>query len=277
MRPDILFPLFAPVTSLPGVGPRLGTLFDRLLGGETDAGPRAKVADLLWHRPSGLIDRRFTPRIAEAPEGTIATLTVHVEEHHKPHNPRQPYRIRCRDETGTIQLVFFHAKGDYLDKLLPVGEERVISGRVERFRDQVQMTHPDHVVRPEELGSLATIEPTYPLTTGLTPKVMAKTVRNAVERAPALPEWLDPALLGREDWSPWRAALQALHTPGSEDDLLAMTPARRRLAYDELLANQLALALVRAHQRRLPGRPIAGNGALRARAKAALPFELTGA
>jgi len=275
MRPNILFPLFAPVTSLPGVGPRLGTLFDRLLGGETEAGPRAKVADLLWHRPSGLIDRRFTPKIAEAPEGVIATLTVHVEAHHKPHNPRQPYRVRCYDETGTIHLVFFHARGDYLDKLLPVGEERVISGKVERFRDQVQMTHPDHVVTPQELAALAAIEPTYPLTTGLTPKVMAKAVRSAVERAPALPEWLDPALVSRETWSPWRDALQILHAPASEDDLLATTPARRRLAYDELLANQLALALVRAHQRRLPGRAIAGNGSLRAKAKAALPFELT--
>ncbi len=276
MRPDILFPLFAPVTSLPGVGPRLGKLFDRLLGGETDAGPVAKVADLLWHRPTGLIDRRFTPRIAEAPEGAIATLTVHVDAHHKPHNPRQPYRVRCHDETGDIQLVFFHAKGDYLEKLLPVGETRVVSGQVERFRDQTQMTHPDHVVRPEELASLAAIEPTYPLTTGLTPKVMAKAARSALQRAPALPEWLDPALINRESWGPWRAALQALHTPGSEEDLLTTTPARRRLAYDELLANQLALALVRAHQRRLPGRRIAGDGALRAKAKAALPFDLTG-
>ena len=275
MRPDILFPLFAPVTSLPGIGPRLRPLFDRLVGGETDSGPRAKVADLLWHRPGGLIDRRFTPKVAEAPEGAIATLTVHVDTHLKPHYPRQPYRIRCHDETGTIHLVFFHAKGDYLDKLLPVGESRVISGRVERFRDQVQMTHPDYVVRPEELASLAAIEPVYPLTTGLTPKVLTKALRGALDRAPALPEWLDPALLSREGWNRWRAALQALHAPATDDDLLATTPARRRLAYDELLANQLALGLVRAHQRRLPGRRLAGDGSLRAKAKAALPFALT--
>ena len=276
MRPDILFPLFAPVTSLPGIGPRLRSLFDRLVGSETDAGPRAKVADLLWHRPSGLIDRRFTPKVAEAPEGSIATLTVHVDRHLKPHNPRQPYRVLCHDETGAIHLVFFHAKGDYLEKLLPAGESRVISGRVERFRDQVQMTHPDHVVRPEELASLATIEPVYPLTTGLTPKVLGKALRGALERAPSLPEWLDPALLKREGWSPWRATLQALHAPTTEDDLLPTTQARRRLAYDEMLANQLALGLVRAHQRRLPGRRLAGDGSLRAKAKAALPYTLTG-
>jgi ATP-dependent DNA helicase RecG len=276
MRPDILFKLFAPVTSLPGVGPRLGTLFDRLVGTETDAGPRAKVVDLLWHRPSGLIDRRFTPKVADAPEGVIATLTVHVDTHHKPRNPRQPYRIDCHDETGDIQLVFFHVKGDYLEKQLPIGEQRVISGRIERFRDQTQMTHPDYIVRPDELASLAAIEPTYPLTTGLTPRVMAKAVRAAVDRSPALAEWLDPALLAREAWPSWHAALQTLHSPASVDDLTTTTPARCRLAYDELLANQLALALVRAHQRRLPGRRIAGNGALRAKAKAALPFDLTG-
>jgi ATP-dependent DNA helicase RecG len=276
MRPNLLFPLFASVTTLPGVGPRLAALFDRAVGADTEAGARAKVADLLWHLPTGIIDRRFTPKVAEAPEGAIATLTVEVDKHMVPHNPRQPYRIRCHDETGTIHLVFFHAKGDYLSKQLPVGEMRVVSGRIERFRDQIQMTHPDHIVRPEELASLASVEPVYRLTTGLTPKVMTKAVRGALDKMPELPEWLDEALLKREGWAAWREAVRAAHSPQSEDDLVLTTPPRRRLAYDELLANQLALGLVRAHQRRLPGRRIAGDGRLRKKALAALPFDLTG-
>ena len=275
MRPQILFPLFAPVHSLPGLGPRLGKLFEKALGANAETGG-AKIVDLLWHLPTGLIDRRFTPKIAVAPEGAIVTLTVQVDAHQKPRNPRQPYRIRCSDETGDIFLVFFHARGDYLDKLLPVGETRVISGKIERFRDQVQMTHPDHVVRPEELAALAAIEPVYGLTAGVTPKVMAKAVRGALDRAPELPEWLDAAFAARETFQPWGAALLAAHAPAGEDDLAPLTAARRRLAYDELLANQLALALARAHQRRLPGRRIAGDGALRARARAGLPFDLTG-
>jgi ATP-dependent DNA helicase RecG len=276
MRPNILFPLFAPVTSLPGVGPRLGELFDRAVDADSEAGQHAKVVDLLWHLPTGLIDRRFAPKVADAPESAIATLTVEIDAHNKPFNPRQPYKVRCHDDSGALQLVFFHAKGDYLEKTLPVGETRVVSGRIERFRDQVQMTHPDYIVREEDFASLAAVEPVYRMTTGLTPKVMTKAVRGAVERMPDLPDWLDPALLAREQWKPWSDAVRAAHAPDSVEDIELTTPARRRLAYDELLANQLALALVRANQRRLPGRQIVGNGSLRQRALAALPFELTG-
>ncbi len=275
MRPQILFSLFSPVTVLPGVGPRLGKLFDRALDAGGEEGVSAKVVDLLWHLPTGLIDRRFAPKVAEAPEGAIATLTVWIDAHNKPHNPRQPYRVRCRDETGFMHLVFFHARGDYLDKLLPVGEQRVISGRIERFRDQVQMTHPDHVVKTEEFGSLAAVEPVYRLTTGLSPKIMTKAVRGALERAPELPEWQDPALVKQQSWVGWRDALLAAHAPQSNEELELTTPFRRRLAYDELLANQLALALVRVDQRKMPGRKIMGDGSLREKARAALPFELT--
>jgi ATP-dependent DNA helicase RecG len=276
MRPNILFPLFASVTSLPGVGPRLGKLFDRVAGADSEAGQSAKVANLLWHLPVGLIDRRFAPKIVDAPEGAIATLTVEVDAHHKPFNPRQPYKIRCHDDSGTIQLVFFHVKGDYLEKTLPIGETRVVSGRIERFRDQVQMTHPDHIVRPEDFASLAAIEPVYRMTTGLTPKVITKAVRAAVERMPELPEWLEPDLQARESWTSWTDAVRGAHAPETAEDLEPTTPSRRRLAYDELLANQLALMLVRANQRRLPGRRILGDGSLRSRALAALPFDLTG-
>jgi ATP-dependent DNA helicase RecG len=267
MRPDILFPLFAPATVLPGVGPRLAKLFERLL--------LVKVADLLWHLPNGLIDRRFAPKIAEAPEGRVATLTVIVDAHLVPRNPRQPYKVRCRDDTGFMHLVFFHVKGDWVEKALPVGATRIVSGKIERFRDEVQMTHPDHIAPPEEFAKLATIEPVYGLTAGVTPKVMAKAVHGALERAPELPDWLDAALAKREAFPAWRDGLMAAHGPKDETDLLPTTAARRRLAYDELLANQLAIALVRAHQRKLPGRRISGDGKLRKKALAALPFDLT--
>src|SRR5258708_16775315 len=218
MRPILLFPLFAPVTRLPGGGPRRAAVCDRAVGPDREAGARPKVVGLLWHWPPGIIDRRFSPTVQDAPEGVIATLTVQVDKHLAPHNPRQPYRIRCHDETGPIHLVFFHAKGDYLSKLLPVGETRVVSGRIERFRDQIQMTHPDHVVRPEEFAALASIEPVYRLTTGLTPKVLTKAVRGALDKMPELPEWLDEALLKREGWAVWPNAVRAGDAPQSEDE-----------------------------------------------------------
>ena len=267
MRPEVLFPLFAPVTTLAGVGPRLGKLFERL------AGPA--VVDLLWHLPTGIVDRRFAPKVREAPAGVIATLTVEVDAHLPGHGKR-PYRVRCRDETGFLHLIFFHAKGDYLARLLPLGTRRIVSGRVEHFNNEIQITHPDYVVAPEEAGQFKPIEPVYSLTTGLTLRMVQKAVGAAIERARALPEWLDPALQRRQGWTDWRAALLQIHAPDSEAALAPSTLARQRLAYDELLANQLAIALVRANNKRVAGRPTAGDGRLRRPVLDTLPFRLTG-
>ena len=267
MRPQNLFPLFAPVTALPGVGPRVAALLEAL------AGPR--IVDLLWHLPAGLIDRRFAPKVADAPEGVIATLTVMVDAHHPPANRRQPYKIICSDETGFVTLVFFHARGDYLTKTLPEGATRVVSGRVEVFRGERQITHPDHVGTLDELGTLQSVEPVYPLTAGLTLKTVGKSVRDAVAKTPDLPEWIDGNLLKQRGWPAWRQAVEAAHGPQDADDLAPAAPARQRLAYDELFASQAALLLVRAQQRRLRGRAIAGDGHLRTKVLASLPFSLT--
>jgi len=267
LRPQVLFPLFAEATTLPGIGPRFGKLLQGL------AGPH--VADLLWHRPSGLIDRRFHPKVVEAPAGVIATLTVTVDAHVKPYHARQPYRVRCRDETGFLHLVFFHVKGDYLERLLPVGAVRVVSGRIEHFNNQIQITHPDHIVDAAEAEKLPAIEPVYRLTGGLPLRTVQKAVAAALSRVPALPEWTEPTLLAQRNWPSWREAVLALHAPASEADLLPETPARERLAYDELMASQLAVALLRAHTRRLPGRVLKAPGVLRDKAIAALPYRLT--
>ncbi len=269
MRPAILNPLFAPIAALQGVGPKFGRLIERV------AGP--SLIDLLWHLPSGIIDRRFAPKLAAAPEGAIVTLTLRVDEHRAPRNPRLPYKVRCSDETGVVDLVFFRVHGDYLEKALPIGRVRVVSGRIERYGDTLQMPHPDHIVPLEDVAKLPSIEPVYGLTEGLSLRVMAKAVRAALERAPELPEWHDAALLAREAWPAWRSAVLTLHRPESEASLALDTPARRRLAYDELLANQLALALVRARVRRARGRSLVGDGRLRAAVTAALPYRLTGA
>lgn len=268
MRPEILFPLFAPPTSLPGIGPKLGKLVEKV------AGPH--VANLLWHLPYGLIDRRHAPPLAEARPGEIATVTVTVDRHLVPRNPRQPYRITVHDASAELALVFFHARGDYLKKLLPEGEQRVISGRIELFNGALQMTHPDHVVPLDERDGVMRVEPVYGLTGGLPPKTLARAVAGAVERAPSLPEWIDPEYLRRRQWPDWHAAILAAHTPQHEADLSSLTPPRQRLAFDELLAHQLALAMVRHHNRALPGRRLAGTGKLQARARAALPYKLTG-
>jgi ATP-dependent DNA helicase RecG len=267
MRPQSLTPLFAQVTSLPGIGPRLGKLVERLAG--------TLVLDVLWHLPLAIVDRRNAPKVAQARAGEIATLTVTIDEHHVPRNPRQPYRVWCSDETGKLCLTYFNGREDYLKKLLPPGEVRVISSRIELYQGEVQMTHPDHVVPIEERESILRVEPVYGLTTGLTQRPLQKAIAAAVERSPELPEWQDPAWLSKQKWSGWKAALAQAHAPGEESDLSPMHPARARLAFDELLASQLAIALVRHHNRTLAGHVTKGDGSLQKRALATLPFQLT--
>jgi ATP-dependent DNA helicase RecG len=267
LRPEILFPLFAPATSLKGVGLRYGKLVEKA------AGPL--VVDLVWHRPVGLIDRSVTPTLAEAVPGQIATLTVTIEAHQPPSQPRLPYRVRCSDGTGFITLTFFHAKPDWLERVLPVGALRVVSGRIEAFNDQLQMSHPDYMAAPGELD--LAIEPVYGLTAGLSLKMMRKAIEAALARVPILPEWQDRDFLARRQWPVWNDAITRLHNPLTIADLDFGAPARQRIAYDELLADQLALALTRAHAKKQPGRIIAGDRHLQDRIIAALPYRLTGA
>lgn len=271
LRPQILFPLFAKVTTLPGIGPRLAKLVEKLAGD--------KVVNLLWHLPSGLVDRRFSPKVGDAPPGKVATLVVDVLAHAAPppRNKRVPYRITCGDETGRITLVFFHAQEDYLMRMLPTGEKRVVSGKVELFDGKRQMTHPDHIVPLHQIEDVKRVEPVYPLTEGLSSKVLDKAIRAALIQAPDLPEWIDAAYLQRNGWPAWKPALAMAHAPSSEGEFSPSHPARQRLAFDELLSNQLALALVRLKSRTRRGRALAGDGALRTKAEAALPYRLTDA
>ncbi len=269
MRPEILFPLFAPITSLPRLGEKIAKRVEAL------AGPH--VADLLWHLPVGIVDRRFAPKIAEAPAGRVATITARVDAHVPPLVRRRPYRVRLIDETGILELTFFHGQAAWLEKQLPLGTKVVVSGMVERFNDLPKMVHPDVILPADEADRAATVEAVHPLTDGVTARQMRGFVAAALERAPTLPEWLDPTLKARRGWPDWRDALAAAQSPGSEAELSPETSARMRLAYDELLANQLALALVRRAQRDLRGRAVAGNGRLAAKVTGALPFALTGA
>lgn len=268
MRPSILFPLFAETRTLGGVGPKMEKLIARV------AGPR--IVDLIFDLPVGLIDRSYRPKLKDAESGRIATVTVTVLEHLVPRDRRQPYRIRCLDDTAVIELIYFHAHADYLIRTLPVGSKRIISGKIERYRDKLQMPHPDHVLAPEEVQELPLHEPVFALTEGLPVKSLVKAIRAAVAKVPVLAEWDDPAFLKSRGWTSFDKALRAAHAPASELDLLPDRPVRQRLAYDELLANQLALLMIRRQMRSVKkGRSLRGDGRLKAKAIAALPFALT--
>ena len=277
MRPVPLNPLFASADKLPGIGPRLVVLLKkalRLPPGVT----QPRVLDMLWHLPTGVVDRRAEPTVATAVPGTIATLAVRVLRHSPPPrgNRKAPYKVSAEDETGRITLVFFHAHNDYVERQLPVGEIRFVSGRVERYGDVLQMTHPDYIVAPEARDELPLLEPVYGLTAGLSGKVLGRAIRAALDQVPQPPEWQQASWLAARGWPPMREALVRLHRPTDAADVSPASPAWQRLAYDELLAQQLALAIVRNSAKTQTGRALVGDGRIRARIKAALPFALTG-
>lgn len=271
MRPQILFPLFASVEVLPKVGPARAKLLAKL--------GLSSVVDLLWHRPVGLVEHRARGSIADAVPGESAALRVTVEDLRAPENPRHPWRVRVCDASGFLHLIFFHAKGDYLAKLLPLGEERVVAGKIEAYGAEKRMPHPDFIGAPESFSTATEPQPVYPMTAGITPKVLAALVETALSRVMDLPEWSDPSLVKQRNWPVWAEAVRALHHPQSDAELQPNNPARQRLAYDEILANQMALLLLREHHKRLTGRPLAAaaknGGALREKLRAALPFALT--
>jgi ATP-dependent DNA helicase RecG len=274
MRPDILNPLFAAITSLPGIGPRLEKLYRRLLG--RDDVPR--VIDLIMHLPTGVIDRRARPKLRDVQPDTVVTVEVTVDRHRAPppRRARAPYQIYTSDETGDLVLTYFNPHKDYLEKLLPAGATRYVSGTAAFYDGMLQMVHPDRVVDEAGFASLPLVEPVYPLTEGLSLNQVRKAVDAAVACLPDLAEWQEPEWIARQDFPAFATALRELHRPREPSDIDPGGAAWTRLAYDELLAGQLALALVRAHLRRPSGRPTVGDGRLRQRLIEALPYALTG-
>ena len=261
MRPDILNPLFAEVEALKGVGPQLAKPLARL--------GLARAIDLLFHLPTGWIDRKAVAALDEEDVGRIITVTITPTEYRMSGSARAPARVVARDSAGNaISLVFFGGSSGWAKKQLPLGEPKAVSGKLDRYDQWLQIVHPE-VMTSEEAQALPAREAVYALSEGLTNKRLAALVSQALARAPALPEWIEPSLLAKHGWPDWRDALARIHADPAD------VQARERLAYDELFANQLALMLVRASSRARRGTPLQGDGRLRAALK--LPYQLTGA
>lgn len=273
MRPALLNPLFAPVTSLGGVGPKQDKLFRYLLGrSET---PR--LVDLLLHLPASVIDRRARPKIRDVLPGTVVTLEVTVDRHRPTpaRNHRAPHLVYASDDTGDVVLTYFRAQPGFVEKLLPVGEKRYVSGTAQMYDGTLQITHPDRVVDEAGFAKLSGIDPVYPLTEGLALGSLRRAMVQALQKLPDLPEWISPEVIRRCKFPDVQEALNRVHVPVELTDILPAEPFWSRLAFDELLAGQLALALVRAQLRRPAGDRHAGDGHLRNKIIDALPYALT--
>ncbi|WP_424930425.1 ATP-dependent DNA helicase RecG [Amaricoccus tamworthensis] len=268
-RPETLWPLFADLTVLDGIGPKTA---QNLLRMDVE-----KPADLVLTLPASGIDRTPVTSIREAVLPGVVTVEVEIGMHRKPPAKGRPYLIFVRDAATEFQLVFFHPRGDWLERTFPAGQRRIVSGRVELFDGLARMTHPDHIMRPGEADALPRFEPVYPLTQGITQKTMSRAARSALQRAPDLNEWIEPSLKKQRGWPSWQTALLTAHAPRSDADLLPSSPARERLAYDELLAHQITLALARSRVRQQRGVSSVGTGTLQKAVLASLPYQPTAA
>ena len=268
-RPECLFPLFAEVQTLSGIGPKTA-------GHMAALGVQAP-RDLLFTLPQSGIDRRRRETIRGVVPPATVTVAVQIGAHAPARSKGGAYRISVQDAETSFQLVFFHARGDYWKNALPEGSRRVVSGRLEMFDGVAQMVHPDHIVAEAEASDIPDFDPVYPLTSGVTQKLMFKATRGAVDLLPALPEWIDPTQKAQAGWPDFGKAVWDAHHPSRLEDVAATAPARERLAYDELLAHQLTLALARARERRKSGRVTAGDGHLQAKVMASLPYRPTAA
>ena len=268
-RPEALFPLFSGLDSLAGIGPKTAQHFTGL---EVVA-PR----DLLFTLPHSGIDRRLIPTVQGAPFPTTLTVAVTIGKHMAPRSKGGAYRIHVEDAQTSFQLVFFHARGNYWEQQLPEGSRRIVSGRVELFDGIPQMVHPDFTVPEAEADSIPQFEPVYPLAHGITQKLMYKATRGALALVPQMGEWIDPGQKAKAGWPDFAGALDAAHNPETLRDISATAAPRERLAYDELFAHQITLALARQVERRKKGRAARATGALQAKVLASLPYSPTGA
>ena len=268
-RPESLFPLFAELTSLAGVGPRIAENMSHLA--------ITKPRDLLFTLPHSGIDRSRQSSVKNITSPGVITVGVEIGNHTPSRTKAGAYRITVTDAETSFQLVYFHARSDYLLRLLPPGSRRVVSGKLEQFDGVTQMVHPDHTVSEEDAADIPSFEPIYPLTAGVTQKTMAKASKAALAQVPNLPEWIDPGQKAKQDWPDWASALHDAHSPETLADLAAHSPARQRLAYDEFMAHQMTLALARANLRRTKGRATQGDGALQRQVLDQLPYSPTAA
>mgnify|MGYP005984160393 CR=1 FL=1 len=262
MRPELLNPLFAEVTALKGIGPALAKPMEKL--------GLARVVDVAFHLPTGFVDRIPRDELDMADSGKVIAITLTPVQYRFGGGARSPARVQAVDAKGNhVSLVYFGGSSGWAKKLLPLNEPRWVSGKLEHYGQELQMVHPDHVLPLDQVESVGGREAIYPCSEGITSRRIAALAAQAIERAPELPEWIEPSLKAQKGWPDWREAIARIHADPAD------AKARERLAYDEVFANQLALLLVRGEARAKRGRPLAGDGRLRDKLK--LPYAPTGA
>jgi len=267
MRPDVLNYLFKNISSIPGIGTKSESLFNKLTGN--------KISHLLWHLPYNIIKREMHDKIDSTLINSIITIKVKIIKHQISRFKRQPYKVNCLCSNIPIDIVFFFARHPYVKTNLPIDEERLISGKLEYFRNKYQITHPTHILDVNNADVLNNVEPIYGLTSGITQKLFLKTIEKVLINLPDLDEWIDEDTIKKYSFNNWKKSVLSVHKPLSKNDLLFSNINRRRLAYDELLAHQLSIGLAKNYNQKKKGIKFVNNKNLTEKFINNLPFSLT--
>ena len=267
MKSQFLYQLFQPLDTLKGIGPKLKSRLKYLVGNY--------VIDLLWHLPNGFIDRSYTPNINNAEIGRVATIKCIVKKHTPSYRRNIPYKVDCYDQSGEITLVWFNSRKDYLEELLPLEKEILVSGLVDEYKNNKQITHPDHIVHSDNLENLPKVEATYSLTQGLTNRVVRTNIQKLITNFPKINEWHDAKLLKKNKWPSFSEAIKVAHNPKTDIDFTSLNPSKERLIYDELLAHQISLYLISKEINYQQGISIKSDSLLINEFVNNLPFTLT--
>ena len=267
MRPEFLNSIFKNISTLPGIGPKLETIFNKL--------SINKIVHMFWHIPYNIIKRDMHENINDLYINSIITIKVNIIEHQPSRFKRQPYKVKCNCNDISIDLVFFNAKHPFIKSSLPIGEKRFISGKLEHFRSSYQIVHPTHIIKTDNINELKSIEPIYGLTAGLSQKIYIKTIEQSLKFIPILDEWIDKDTIKKHSFNNWKDSILSIHNPSSKEDLLYSNKNRRRLAYDELLAHQLTIAIIRNFNQKQKGLKFTKKNDLINKCINNLPFSLT--
>ena len=259
--------LFSSVKKIKGVGPIISKKL-------SDKGIENKI-DLFLNLPTGAIDRRFCPKLDQLEVGVISTIFVRPVKYTIPRFRNLPNRVTCKDEYGSIDIIFFNSRESYIKQILPLNEEVVISGKVGFYKNKYQMTNPDYIQSIDREKDITKIMAKYSSVAGISPKTIQKIYKEEIEKLKDIGEWHSQDFLKKMAWPTWYDAIYNLHNPVNVSDVNKESKFYQRLAFDEIFSNFLIFSEIKKRIKKLikVSKVIDEDNLLRI--KKMLPFTLT--
>ena len=244
IRPQFLFPLFGSLENLKGIGSKT-VLNLKKIG-------IYKPLDFLYSFPTNLKTRVFANTVSDLNVNKVVIIKIKIIKHNFKYF-KGPLNIEVTDGLKKINLIFFNAKNDWIKKNFPIEQERIISGKLEKYKNQFQIIHPDYIEKIFDIDKIPVIEPIYSLTKGISQKVFLNSVNQILQLISeeiSNCEWINKKRLKEMNWTDFKNSLKKIHNPKTNEDISLNSNYRLRLAYDELLSHQLSLVIARSFSKK---------------------------